>query len=139
MHILKLIPSRCNGCGICEVACSQHCAGEANPAKSYVRVLRSEDRAVNLPLVLGGCEIPEEECPSKGDKRSCPMTAATLLSCPVGEKGALVMLCAGECKDAACVRFCPMQAITTVEGIVGPEKDVPSETIAESLLTIGTK
>lgn len=139
MNILEVIPSRCNGCGICEVACSQHCAGEANPEKSHIRVFRREDKAVAFPLVVGKCDIPEEECPLKGNRKSCPKTATTLLSCPVGEEGALVMLCGVECEEAACVKFCPMQAIRIIEEIPGSEKEVGLETVAESLLMIGRK
>jgi len=139
MHVLEVIPSRCNGCGICEVACSQYCAGEANPEKSHIRVFRREDKATTFPFVVDKCDIPEKECPWKGNGKSCPKIATTLLSCPVIEEGALVMLCRVDCKEAACVKFCPMQAIEIVEEIPGPEKEVGVETIAESLLTIGRK
>jgi len=136
-HVLEIIPSKCNGCGICEVACSQYIAREANPEKSHIRVFRREHEAVAFPLVVSGCDISEEQFPWKG--RGCPRFATTLLSLPLNEEGALNMLCAVDCKEAVCVRFCPMDVIKIVEEIGPAKKEIGIETIADSLLMIGRK
>lgn len=139
MHLLEVVPSRCNGCGICEVACSQYCAGEANPEKSYIRVFRQEDKALAFPLVVAECNIPQDLCPCKGNGKHCPKIATTLLSCPVTQEGSLVMLCGVDCKEAVCVKFCPMEAIKIVEEISPGEKEIGLEIMANSLAMMTKK
>jgi len=139
MHILEIVPSKCNGCGICEVACSQYLTGEANPEKSGIRLFRQEDKAITFPLIVSDCEVLGKQYPLKGGNDS-HLKMATMLQCSPSEEGALTMLCGfDDCKKAVCVEFCPMEAIKIVEEIPLPEKAVGLETIANSLLTIGRK
>lgn len=129
-YTLIVNPERCTGCRLCESVCSLHHEGECNPVRSRIRVIRSEEEGLDIPVTCLHCEKAPciEVCPSAALKRD-PTTAAVLLDeglcigckicitmCPFGapsvdyvtKKVIKCDLCDG---DPLCVRFCETKAI----------------------------
>ena len=53
--VLQIDPDSCGACHICEMVCSLQQAGECNPARSRIRVLRGEMK--ETLLVCRQCEV----------------------------------------------------------------------------------
>ena len=63
---LTVIPERCSGCKMCELACAIKHFGVNNPKKSAVRVLVTYPHpVVRMPIVCSQCKKPpcEDACP----------------------------------------------------------------------------
>jgi len=97
---LVVYPDLCTGCRLCESACSYQHEGVYSPSLSRIRLVRFEDRCLNVPVVCSYCERPPCEA-------SCPTGAMSLA--PDG-RYALVRedQCIG-CKE--CVHACPLGAV----------------------------
>ena len=131
-------PEKCIGCNLCEYACSLKKAGEFNPLKSRIRVVRMHP-FINLALVCKLCDDPPcvTSCPRDALTQSeetrvirvynekCDGCGWCIEACPYGairydpDIGAVVIcdLCDGkpECKDV-----CPVEAID----FLASEKDI---------------
>lgn len=59
-------PDKCSGCKICEAVYSLQHEGEVNPAKSRIRVVKWEEKDIDLPIVCRHWETPAwmENCPT---------------------------------------------------------------------------
>ena len=124
---------RCNGCRICEIACSLKHEGVIDPTMSRIQVISDIARGVHIPLMCQHCEKPvcKDVCPVGAISRN-PETGAIqfdpeicigcricIVACPFGgpvldrEKGIVVTcdLCDG---DPYCVKFCGREAIRYV-------------------------
>ena len=122
---------KCTGCRSCEMACSVYHIRASNPAKSAVRVVKSEGAGLSVPIVCQQCEEPPcaAICPVEAISRN-PETDAVIVdsdlcvgcqlcvvACPFG---AFVLdrdlrqvikcdLCGGA--EPWCVRFCEPGAL----------------------------
>ena len=64
---LTVIPERCSGCRVCELACSIGHEGVNNPKKSRVRVMVLYPHPViRMPIICRQCGVPKcgEACPT---------------------------------------------------------------------------
>ncbi len=89
---------KCNGCRLCEMACSMIHVGRCSPGHSRIRILRFADGGYHVPLLCHACE--EAPC-----IKCCPMNARQRTA-----KGAVVTdeeRCIG-CR--ACLYICPFAA-----------------------------
>ena len=96
MH-LTVIPERCSGCKVCELACSVGRAGANNPKKSRIRVMVMYPHPViRMPIVCKQCGVPKcgEGCPTNAiyrvngtvhiDEERCISCYQCITSCPFG-------------------------------------------------------
>ncbi|MCW4009743.1 MAG: 4Fe-4S dicluster domain-containing protein [Candidatus Bathyarchaeota archaeon] len=124
-------PSKCTGCGICELACSQE-KSEASPLQSRIRVVRMKP-LFNFALACRSCEDAKcvTACPEKAlsqaegtgvimvSDKKCKGCDWCVQACEHGgitihpETGLAVTcdLCGGE---PQCVEFCPEEALELV-------------------------
>ncbi len=138
-------PSKCTGCGICELACSQE-KGEASQLQSRIRVVRMKP-LFNFALACRSCEDAKcvKACPEKAlsqaeatgiimvSDKKCKGCDWCVQACEHGgieihpETGFAVAcdLCGGEPK---CVEFCPEEALELVSSDEVAEKKM-NETI----------
>ncbi|MEM2998011.1 MAG: 4Fe-4S dicluster domain-containing protein, partial [Thermoproteota archaeon] len=128
--VLVTYPDRCTGCRICELRCAYHHTSEANPARSRIKVLKWEDKGLNVPLTCHQCLKCTiiDPCPVKAISRN-PKTNAVVINrelcigcrvcpfeCPFGAPSMDPVanvavncdLCNGYPK---CAEWCPVQAI----------------------------
>ena len=128
MKIITVDIGKCNGCRLCELACSLRHVKEFNPAVARIQVI-GFDELFCLPVTCFQCESPYcmEICPAgaitKGEaegvrvsKEKCVGCKMCTLACPFGnivfsvkEKAAIKCeLCDGR---PECVLFCPTGAL----------------------------
>lgn len=126
---LTVIPEKCSGCKMCELACAIKHFGVNNPKKSAVRVLVTYPHpVVRMPIVCSQCKKPpcEDACPvgalsrSNGvvhlDEEVCISCYRCIEACPFGAVYAhddctfpiKCDLCEG---DPECVKQCPKGAL----------------------------
>ena len=132
-------PSKCTGCGICELACIQE-KGETSPLRSRIRVVRMKP-LFNFALACRSCEDARcvTACPEKAlsqaegtgiilvSDKKCKGCDWCVQACEHGgitihpETGLAVAcdLCGGE---PQCVEFCPEEALENVTTDEAAEK-----------------
>jgi Fe-S-cluster-containing hydrogenase component 2 len=125
--------NKCTGCRICELICSLRKEGSCSAKGSMVRVLKLEEKGVDLPLLCIHCSDPPcaPVCPTTAinkdvtgailvDETLCSKCELCLTACPIEaikldpETGKLIKcdLCNGE---VPCAIFCPTGAISLAE------------------------
>jgi len=126
-------PSKCTGCGVCELACSQE-KGERSPLRSRIRVVRITSM-FNFALACRACEDAKcmKVCPEKAieqdentgllriDEKKCKGCDWCVQACPYGSieiqtntgLATVCDLCGGE--KPQCVEFCPEEALELVD------------------------
>jgi len=131
--VLKIDPSKCTGCRLCEQICSVVHEGSVNPYRARIKVVRWEMEGVVLPMVCQQCDDPPclNVCPVSAiykDVNSgvvsinydrCIGCRMCMVACPFGAMGydwvdkkvIKCDLCDG---DPQCVRFCDPKAIDFV-------------------------
>jgi len=125
-------PERCTGCRVCESVCSLVHTGRCNPAEARIRVLRWEQKGVDVPVTCLQCDdaVCANVCPVNAisrnpvtgametDKELCLQCNMCVMACPFG--GCLVSptgeilrcdFCGG---DPQCVQLCQTKAIEYV-------------------------
>jgi len=132
--VIVFNPSRCSGCGTCEMVCSNRNVNMVAPASSSVKVLRAEDRGRNFAILCLHCREPlcMEACPVRAiDKEEdgivrirnifCVECGICTLACPesapliepVSGKVHKCDLCDG---DPLCAKYCPEDALHFYRG-----------------------
>lgn len=136
-YVIAIDYDKCTGCRICEVACSTSNAGETNPGKSRIRIVKIEDgaNAMSIPVVCMKCVEPAcravcpreaiSDEPSSGvriiDESKCIGCSACVYACPFGaivvDRSKGCSFTCDQCRgDPTCVRFCPTGAVQYVDG-----------------------
>ncbi len=128
--VLVIDADRCTGCRQCELVCSYEHEGVYAPTLSRIRLVKFEDRCLNVPVVCGFCDKPpcEDVCPTgaMGQRAGQPYAVVReencigckecVHACPLGavamhpRKGVAMRcdLCQG---DPACVKVCAPGAL----------------------------
>ena len=133
-------PSKCSGCKTCEVICSLYHHSEVNLNRSRIKIVKWEEKGLDIPVVCQHCEVPVcmENCPTgalfQNDeggfvayrKELCIGCKLCLLVCPSGGisldgEGSILKcdLCGG---DPQCVKFCASKVIEYLPNIQVGEK-----------------
>ena len=55
--VLIVDTDKCNGCRICELACSMAKHGEYIPSKSYIRVMKNKEMDINIVALEPRCDF----------------------------------------------------------------------------------
>jgi len=107
-RILAVVPERCSGCRMCEIACAVHRQKVNNPKKARIRVMTVYPHpVVRMPVVCSQCK--DAKCAA-----ACPTNA-------IYSKDGIVRINEEECVSChACVEACPFGAI-----YLHSEVDVP--------------
>lgn len=126
---LTVIPERCSGCRLCELACAIAKFGVNNPKKAAIRVISIYPQPViRMPVFCRQCKEPKcmENCPNGAmsirdgvvviDSENCISCHNCVISCPFGaifvhpdvKTPFKCDLCGGAPK---CVEACPTKAL----------------------------
>jgi len=125
---LVIVPDRCTGCRLCELACSYRHHETMAPSRSRVHVVRLDHEpvdaaifcvqcglciaacplnAIRRDLKTGAVVVDEEKCTGCGQcVHVCPFGAVSID--PVTGKALICDLCGG---DPECVKACPEDAL----------------------------
>lgn len=127
------VPELCDGCRICELACSLAKAGQVNPFLGRIRVHRDKDagarprycRHCTRPLCQEACPVPQAMSRDSSGvvvihPEHCIGCLACAEACPfhtiwVGPDREVLKcdLCGG---DPVCVRYCPPKPVDEQKG-----------------------
>jgi carbon-monoxide dehydrogenase iron sulfur subunit len=105
---LAVVPEKCSGCRVCEIACAVHREKANNPKKARVRVTTVYPHpVVRMPVVCSQCK--DAKCMA-----ACPTNA-------IYSRNGVVLIKDEECVGChACVDACPFGAM-----YIHPDLDVP--------------
>jgi carbon-monoxide dehydrogenase iron sulfur subunit len=131
--MLVVDPTRCNGCGICELQCSIKHDGVSNPTRSRIKIIRKVQQCIYIPTVCQQCETAfcERVCPVDAIYREpesplvrvnsdlCVGCRMCSIVCPLGgiivdpvrQVAVKCDFCDG---DPRCARYCPTGALEYV-------------------------
>jgi len=139
MKRIKVIPERCSGCRVCELACALAHFKVNNAKKAAIRVFSIyPNPIIRTPIVCRQCDEPActEACPTGAirmgedlvelDRAQCIMCLKCVEQCPYGalfvhpevDHPLKCDLCGG---SPACVAACPTGALELVDGETGPQ------------------
>ena len=129
MKIITVNIEKCDGCRLCELACSLKNTGEFNPSRAKIQVM-GFDEVFSLPMTCFQCESPycADVCPAGAitkdevtgvisiSKVRCTGCKICTLACPFGNiVFSSVERIATKCElcdgDPECVKFCPTGAL----------------------------
>lgn len=133
-YFIKTNFDLCTGCGLCQLACSEHLLGGYNPHWAGIRIRHMSENLYHFPMVCNHCQNPfcANVCPAgaifrdpatgavKVDPMTCTACGLCQRFCPIGmirvdpDRKAAVKcdLCAGE--EPRCVSACPTGALIKV-------------------------
>ena len=147
MKKIRVIPEKCTGCRICELACALAHFKVNNAKKSAIRVFSVyPNPIIRTPIVCRQCDEPPcmDVCPTGAikvgedlvelDQGLCVRCLQCVEACPYG---AIFVhpevnyplkcdLCGG---SPACVEACPTQALELIDGELGPQPQIVDERI----------
>ncbi len=127
-------PEACDGCGICQLVCAAHKAGQWHPAFSRIKIKELQEYGIHVPAVCLHCsnppcaifcvmnliyKDPDTACTLRHEDRcigcraceiACPFSATVLD--PISEVVVNCDLCGG---DPQCVKYCPAGALVFVD------------------------
>ena len=129
-------PDKCDGCGICELVCSNVKEGAFNPSLSRIRTVRL-DHVANMAIACRQCETPKcvEACHKSEalkmedhilvcDPEKCTLCGWCVEECPFGclfpdsRAGQMSVVACDLCvhdridKMPPCVKYCPKEALS---------------------------
>ena len=129
--VLAVDPRKCNGCRLCEIACSLSHEGEVDTARSRIRVLEWNLEGIYLPVLCQHCvDAPcKAACPKDAiswqddwgrvviDYNRCVSCQMCVAACPFGAIGfdkvrEVVFKCDLCDGRPQCVNFCGPGALT---------------------------
>jgi carbon-monoxide dehydrogenase iron sulfur subunit len=129
--VLGLDPQKCNGCKLCEIACSLAHDGEIDPARSRIHVFEWHTDGIFLPVFCQHCaDAPcKAACPREAiswqddwgrvaiDYDRCVSCRMCVAVCPFGAMGfdaarRVVFKCDLCNGNPQCVNFCEPEALT---------------------------
>jgi len=129
--VLGVDPKKCNGCRLCEVACSLIHEGEIVPARSRIQVIEWHASGIFLPVFCQHCaDAPcRAACPRDAiswrddwgrvviDYDRCVSCRMCVAACPFGairfDKARQVVFKCDLCNgNPQCVNFCQPEALT---------------------------
>jgi len=129
--VLAVDPQKCNGCRLCEIACSLYHEGEVDTARSRIHVLEWNMNGIYLPVLCQHCtDAPcKAACPKDAiswqddwgrvviDYDRCVSCQMCLAACPFGaigfDKAREVVFKCDLCNGRPqCVNFCEPGALT---------------------------
>jgi anaerobic carbon-monoxide dehydrogenase iron sulfur subunit len=134
-ELLSINPEVCNGCRICEIACSMKHHGTCNPDLARIRILHLTISTGHLPIVCTACNDAPciKVCPLNArvreangavttDEERCIGCRACIYICPTGSptinrathKTMTCDMCQGETKPW-CVTACKAGALRMVD------------------------
>ena len=128
---LAVVPEKCSGCRVCEIACAVHRQGSNNPKKARIRVTAVYPHpVVRMPVVCSQCKEAKcaAACPTnaiyttdgivKINDEDCIGCNACVDACPFGamyvHSDLNVPLKCDLCdgfEEPICARMCPTEAI----------------------------
>ena len=131
--VLVFEPKKCIGCRLCEQICSMEHEKVTNPEKSRIRIMRDDERQIDLAVYCHNCVNPpcihacKFEALSRDEKtkaivvddEKCTGCRMCIQECPFAvpsihpdtKKVIICDLCGG---NPACVDICPEHAIQYV-------------------------
>jgi len=142
-------PDKCDGCGICELVCSQVKEGVFIPSLSRIRTVRLQHVA-NMAIACRFCEEPPcvKACTKSEalkmenhllvcDREKCDLCGWCVEACPFGclfPDSRAERLCVVACdlcihdridKKPPCVKYCPKEALSleTAESLAQKERE----------------
>lgn len=153
MKRVAVLPSRCTGCRVCELVCSEAHEGVFQPSKARIHVVSFDVTVQDVPIVCQQCADAPciEACPQDAISRNpettavvvnqelCIQCGACVRACVIGldqidpeQKLAIRMdddeempLKCDLCEgDPQCVKFCPTEALVLTETPVKGEFSV---------------
>ena len=136
--VFRAVRELCDGCRMCEMACSLNKTGVINPHLARIRIAFSETNPYPAPIICRHCVNPpcQATCPIEGamtlnektgavviNEQSCIGCLACVEACPFGaiqvgpnKEGLKCDLCGG---DPMCVKHCPPR----------PEESLPKDAV----------
>lgn len=135
-QIIAINYDKCTGCRLCELACSLLNAGETDPGRSRIRIVKIEEEseALSIPVICMKCIEPAckavcpmgaiSDNPSTGarviDKDKCIGCSACVYACPFGaitvDRSEGHSFTCNHCDgDPTCAKFCPTGAVQYVD------------------------
>jgi Fe-S-cluster-containing hydrogenase component 2 len=132
-------PKVCTGCRACELACSFYHYNENNPSRAFVRIIKNEEKSLDIPVVCRHCTKAPcmTACPANAIVRDPRTNAVKIMqdecigcrlcisACPFGiivvdpktKEVRKCDLCDG---SPRCASACPTRAIIFARADVGP-------------------
>jgi Fe-S-cluster-containing hydrogenase component 2 len=128
--VLIIEYQKCNGCNDCETACAMHFTGKDDPLQSRIRVIKTEEKGVWIPVTCQHCKDAPciEACPAKAlwretkldrvliNQDKCIGCKTCVTVCPFGgisfnKVTQQIMKCDFCDGDPACVKVCEPEAL----------------------------
>ena len=157
---VAVIPSRCTGCRVCELVCSEVHEGTFQPSKARIQVLSFDETVQDVPIICQQCvDAPcLEACPLEAlsrdiktnavvvDQDLCIQCGTCVSVCVIGldavdpqqklairldEKSQMLLKCDLCDGDPQCVKFCPTEALIFTKKPV--EREYSVEEMMEAL------
>ncbi|MFC1871589.1 4Fe-4S dicluster domain-containing protein [Chloroflexota bacterium] len=104
VNLIEVLPDKCTGCMLCEMACSFHHEQAFSTRKSRIKILQGKEWSFDFPVLCIQCA-----------------QAYCIESCPTGaiyreEATGIVLVDAGSCNGCGeCLTVCPLRAMTLDE------------------------
>ncbi len=153
---VAVLPSRCTGCRVCELVCSDVHEGRFQPSKARIQVISFDETVQDVPIVCQQCEDAPclEACPQDAisrnletsavivDKELCIQCGNCIDACVIGlekvdaeqklairldDEKEMPLKCDLCDGDPQCVMFCPTQALLFTEEPVKGEFTVTEQ------------
>jgi Fe-S-cluster-containing dehydrogenase component len=119
---IKIDPSKCCGCKLCEVACSLKHNDSVNPSGSRIRVYVGEELCIPVmagPFTDAACNSKDTIIFNKNEVDGCVICRASCTSKSAFKEPetGIPLKCdlCGEPPNPECVKWCAADALTVIE------------------------